>query len=649
MSSASSIRVLLVDVDREAANRLARMLHRHHPELELQAVGTVRAALDLLGRAQAGERGWDAIVCTAGKRHPDGIELARSLSESARRVPCLLLGDAGDLETAVEGIKVGASDFLVRNAQLVRHLPPRLRQAIDRMRVRQRHEMLLPALDALPDTVLVADTAGIILAASRACGPMFGLAEDELAGKSFNSLLELGEDHPLRAEIDALGPGASLQRELPARRSDGRTFESLLTVVRTHAGEPLLLIIFRDITRWREIQEQMVQHERLSALGELVSGVAHELNNPLTAILGFAQLTLGTPELPEKVRRSLRTILDQALRSERIVQNLLTFARNHKPEKRLLGINGVLESTVSLLDYHLRVDNIQVVRDLEPELPKIMADYHQLQQVFLNLINNAHQAMAMARQGTQIVLRTRSQEGWVRVEISDDGPGIPQEALPSIFDPFFTTKPAGVGTGLGLSLCYGTVSEHGGRIHARSQKGQGATFIVELPASRDEVAAGTAPPTGEPEPARSGRRSVLVADDEDTILELIFQLVAAEGHRVVTARNGVQALQKMEQEPYDLLITDIKMPGCDGRRLYERWCALHPERARSVLITTGDTAGDSTRTFLRDTGLRYIQKPFDVRELMDLVRRILNELPGSPAAGESGVTNPVLAPAGGRP
>ncbi len=647
MPPSASIRALVVDADREAANRLARSLVRQHPELDLHPVGTVGAALDVLGRRSGGEREWDAVLCTVGRKHPEGLELVRRLCEGARRMPTLLIGEKEDIEAAIEGMKVGASDFLLRGPQLARHAGPRLRQAIDRMRTRRRQEMLLPALEAFPDTVLVADPQGLLLGASRACTTMFGLNEAELEGKPYEGLLDIGQGHPLPQEIRSLAPGAGLQREIQARRADGSVFEAHLTAVRSQGGEPLLLFTFKDITQGRELQEQLLQREKLSALGELISGVAHELNNPLTGVLGFSQLVMGHPDCPEKVRRDLRRIHEQAQRCERIVHNLLSFARKHRPEKRLLGVNGVLDSALALLDYQLHVENIRVVRDLETELPKTMADYHQLQQVFLNLINNARQAMVLAKKGGQLVVRTRSQDGWVRIEIADDGPGIPEELLPRIFDPFFTTKPKGIGTGLGLSLCYGMVSEHGGRIRARSRAGQGATFVVELPVRRSEAAS-------EPPEAGAGKtpqpvspRSVLVADDEEAIVELLYQVLSAEGHRVDTARSGDVALRKIENRDYDLLITDLRMPGCDGRRLCERWRSLHPERAGSVLLTTGDTLSDATRSFLEDSGVPHIEKPFDLKHLQDLIRSLLERTSPSPAGQEPEVAGSA-APAGER-
>ena len=473
--------------------------------------------------------------------------------------------------------------------------------------------------------VLLADASGRITTVGDTCSSIFGTSKEDLIGNPFTTLLVEPRGKPLREELQKLQPGRSLSWELTARRADGATFACELTAVRTQSRDSQLVLIFQDVTLTRELQEQLLQREKLSSLGQLISGVAHELNNPLTCVLGFSQLAMGHPNCPEKVRRDLTNVFNQAQRCEKIVQNLLSFARKHKPEKRWIGINGVLESTVALLDYQLRVSDIEVVMDLDPNLPKTMADYHQLQQVFLNLITNAQQAIEMAGKGGHLHLRTRSCGNRLRIEIADDGPGIPEKVLHRVFEPFFTTKPSGAGTGLGLSICYGVISEHGGCISAHSPGGRGTTFVLELPVLAPETSEEARPQAASQLPAHPGRRNLLVVDDEEIVLDLLFEVLTAEGHRVDIARGGMVSLRKMEKEAYDLLITDMRMPGCDGPKVLERWQRLYPERARSVLVITGDLENPETREFIERSGLRYMTKPFQVGELEQTVRSILNE------------------------
>ncbi|HXI03706.1 MAG TPA: ATP-binding protein, partial [Candidatus Saccharimonadales bacterium] len=369
-----------------------------------------------------------------------------------------------------------------------------------------------------------------------------------------------------------------------------------------------------------EAQSQLVQAEKMSAVGLLVSGVAHELNNPLAGVVGFSQLLLKE-DVAERVRRGLERINKEAERCKKIVQNLQTFARKHKPEKDYIGINGILESCIDLRAYQLRVDNIKVVADLDPALPKTMADFHQLQQVFINIMVNAQQAMVAQSSGGTLTLRTRTDGGQIRVEMRDSGPGIPEEILPRLFDPFFTTKEVGQGTGLGLSICYGIIEEHRGRIYARNAPDGGAIFVVEIPViAAEEKARPQAPEldaSGAEEPLRPA--NILVVDDELTIIDILFQVLKADGHRVDTALSGTAALRKIERERYDVIISDLKMPGMSGQQLYEQVRRRDEALARRIVFSTGDTVSDDTRSFLESSGNRYLQKPFE----LDTIRRIV--------------------------
>jgi two-component system NtrC family sensor kinase len=270
------------------------------------------------------------------------------------------------------------------------------------------------------------------------------------------------------------------------------------------------------------------------------------------------------------------------------------------------------------------VENVRVVTDLEPDLPKTMVDFHQLQRVFLNIIINAHQAMASrgGGGGGELILRTRQRNGRILVEIADSGPGIAPENLGRVFDPFFTTKEVGQGTGLGLSICYGIVHEHGGRLSARNRPGGGAVFAIELP-----VIEPPAGPTDEEEerPGAEGRTSerknILVVDDETTILEILYHVLKADGHRIDTAMSGTTAWRKIQDEPYDLIISDLKMPGMSGQELYAKVRQLDPTLAGRIIFATGDVLSDETQGFLSESGNSVIQKPFE----LEVVRKVVNE------------------------
>ncbi len=372
-----------------------------------------------------------------------------------------------------------------------------------------------------------------------------------------------------------------------------------------------------------EAQSKLVQAEKMSAVGLLVSGVAHELNNPLAGVVGYSQLLLKA-NAEERVRRGLEKINREAERCKKIVQNLQTFARKHKPQKDYVGINGILDSTLELRAYQLKVDNISVETDFDADLPKTMADFHQLQQVFLNIIINAHQAMVTAGRKGALTLRTRRKGNDLVVEIEDNGPGIPQENLGKIFDPFFTTKEVGQGTGLGLSICYGIIEEHRGRISVRNGPGGGAIFTVVLPVLEpepDRIPAADEP--AEKEGAPAGRRNILVVDDELAIIDILYQVLRMDGHRVDTALNGTVALRKIEKEQYDVIISDLKMPGMGGRELYERIRETNLDLARRIIFSTGDVVSSDTREFLEKSGNNYLQKPFDTEAIRRIVRSVM--------------------------
>jgi two-component system, NtrC family, sensor kinase len=270
--------------------------------------------------------------------------------------------------------------------------------------------------------------------------------------------------------------------EVRTRRKDGSIFWSALTSIPTTGadGEQQLITVSQDVTDRKEMAQQLIMADRLASIGELVAGIAHELNNPLTTVIGFSQLLVE--QIPDDdSREELKIVNNEAQRAAKIVKNLLTFGRKHAPTKQECQINTIIEEVLQLRAYEHKVNNIEVIADLSPELPETLCDHFQLQQVFLNLVINAEFFMIEENGHGTLTIKTEVDENVIRISIKDDGPGIPPENLLKIFDPFFTTKDVGKGTGLGLSICHGIVSEHGGTIKANSQPGQGAEFVIELP------------------------------------------------------------------------------------------------------------------------------------------------------------------------
>ncbi len=377
------------------------------------------------------------------------------------------------------------------------------------------------------------------------------------------------------------------------------------------------------MARLKLTQAQLVQSEKLAGIGEFVAGVTHELNNPLTSVIGFAELMQNT-ELEPGQKRHLDFIVKSARRCQKIVQSLLSFARQHKPERKVVNVHDLIEAAIEILAYQMRTSNIKVTTCFEAALPKVMGDAHQLQQVFLNIINNARQAIEEFRKQGEITITTSTANGKVRVEIKDSGPGIAQENLKRIFDPFFTTKKVGKGTGLGLSLCYGIVQEHTGTINVTSQVGEGTTFAIELPPAPANAVQTQTDFARRATGTFNGRgKRVLVVDDEEPIVALVRDALSQTGVDLDVAHDGETALQQMRLNTYDVAICDWRMPGMNGQQVYEHLRTFDARAADRMIFVTGDVVNEKTQSFIREHGNLSLGKPFTLNEIRDAVRQVI--------------------------
>ena len=374
----------------------------------------------------------------------------------------------------------------------------------------------------------------------------------------------------------------------------------------------------------RDLYQQLLQAEKMAALGQTISGVAHELNNPLATILNWAERLAERP-LDEPTRRGIDVILGESERAARIVRNLLTFARKRQSTRAMIDLNQVVRETLTLRSYDQRVMNICVVTALASGLPQVFADAHQIQQVLLNLIINAEQAMLSAHGRGSLVIRTWHDvdRDSVVLEVTDDGPGVPAEMSNKIFDPFFTTKEVGQGTGLGLTVAYAIVQEHGGRIRVTSPAGGGASFVVEMPVSGYEIPGKTSKPSVPSMEAVRGA-AVLLVEDERALATAVAEALTDTGLAVDHAGDGEEALSRVRNKTYDVVICDLKMPRVDGMTLYRAMAAATPALARRVIFVTGDVAGTDAERFLEDSGCRWLAKPFRLADLLRAVRDTLS-------------------------
>jgi two-component system NtrC family sensor kinase len=429
----------------------------------------------------------------------------------------------------------------------------------------------------------------------------------------------------LRDHAEAVGGGDFSRRaEVSSRDQCGElavAFNRMTGSVKTSREQ-----LEKTVEKLKAGQDQLIQSEKLSGIAEFVSGVAHELNNPLTSVMGFSEL-LQQSDLQEQQRRYLDVIFKSAKRCTKIVQSLLSFARRHAPERKVVCVNEIVGSAVEILQSQMRAASIEVVTQFDPRLPATEVDPHQMQQVFLNIINNAGQAMEGRQVPGVLRITTESANGRVRLTFKDNGPGIAPENLKRIFNPFFTTKEVGKGTGLGLSLCYGIVSEHGGTVTVRSNLGDGASFIIELPVANavPQASEKSGAPAPAPEPAApegEGRR-ILVIDDEDLILQMIREVLTRNGYQVDVALDGESALRRLGQYHYDLALCDWKMPGLNGREVFERLLASNPEMSRRLIFITGDAVSGQIREFLRERDKICLSKPFSLGEFRSALNRVI--------------------------
>lgn len=420
---------------------------------------------------------------------------------------------------------------------------------------------------------------------------------------------------------------------LRLRRVDG----SSMWIEVTARAEPLassstlrVEATMRDVTERKKLQDQsrdlyqqLSQAERLAALGQTMSGVAHELNNPLATILACAE-RLASRRLDEQTRRDLDAIHNAAERAARIVRNLQTFARKRHTTRTTVDLNQVVRETLALRAYEQRAANVAIIDAMAAGLPPVFADPHQIQQIVLNLVINAEQAMLSSHGRGTLILRTWQdpERDAVVLEVNDDGPGVPEEVQTKIFDPFFTTKAVGKGTGLGLTVAYAIAQEHGGRISVGSTPGRGASFFLELPVSGASMRLSDPAPANPLPDVPKGTR-VLVVEDEHALGEAVAAALADEGFRPDRAADGEEALARLRERHYDVIICDLKMPKVDGMAFFREISAKMPHVARRLIFVTGDVAGTEAERFLEESGCRWVPKPFRLRDLVRVARETL--------------------------
>lgn len=557
-----------------------------------------------------------AVDDLAGRLEEAGLPVPPDVSGSWCIVPLV----AKTRVTGAVAVRSGARELHAADLALLKALAAQAGVALESARLVDLHDdgrrSWQEVVDALDLAICIVDRSGRIRRANRSFAELVGVPPATLVGRPWTAFAPPDWAAELGGIIDA----AAADRTVMLRAGE-RTYE-VAAIPISEADRSAVVVLFDDRTEERRLQDQLVQSEKMSAVGQLIAGIAHDLNNPLASVVGFADFLSELPDVPAHLREPLSVIREEAERASGIVKNLLGFARKQERQRRAVAIDGLLEATFVLLRNQLLAHRVDARVEIEPDIPPVDIDPNQIQQVFVNLINNAQQAIASTgRPGVVTVAARRTAEG-VAVEVRDDGPGMSAELASRVFDPFFTTKAEGEGTGLGLSISVGIVKEHGGRITLSTEEGRGATFTVHLPRTATEAAPDSARPAVR---ASVPALRVLVVDDEPHILHYMRATLEAWGHEVATATDGDEGLARAAAEPFDLVISDLRMPRLGGREFYEELSRRDPSAARRLVFSTGDTVRGDTLRFLETLDRPYLHKPFSLTELRSLLASVTRE------------------------
>jgi PAS domain S-box-containing protein len=507
-------------------------------------------------------------------------------------------------------------------------------------RLYQQQEFARRLIEGFPDLIFVADTAGRYTFVSPRVKDILGYEPEETREMELGGRTHVEDRAALLSLFAEVVAGrqnfASLEVRVRNKQGEWRRLRCHFSPFFTEAGKiDGVIMSGRDVTDLKRLEEQLIQAEKLAAMGQMLAGVAHELNNPLTAILGVTELLRDGADVEDNTKRQLDLTHRQARRAARIVQNLLEFSRPAAPQKKPVDVNSLIERTLQLHEHSLRRNNIEVDYEPHVDLPPVIGDANQLIQVFLNLVSNAEQAIREVRENGRIQIRVGRIGGHISVTFQDDGVGILPESLPRLFDPFYTTKRPGGGTGLGLSICMSIVREHGGSIDVETLPAGGSAFTVYLPVAPAEALAPVAVESGghsaaevrPPSDFLKGR-SILVLDDEESIRDLLDEGLSAQGMRVDCAASPQEAVALAQRRTYDVLLCDLNLSAggftAGGQQAAEQILSASGAGKPEVIFMTGDLVDSSDP---KPGQPHRLQKPFRVSDVLVAIRAVLSASP----------------------
>lgn len=598
--------------------------------------------------ARLAEGGFDIVLTDFNILGYEGLQVLEAVRLKDPKLPVVIVTGTGSEEIAVESLRRGATDYVIKSPAHIRRLPDTIHAAMERKRMegerlnmeealRETNAALQGLIQASPLAIISVDMDANITSWNRAAEAIFGWRENDVIGRRLPFLVEETEDSS-RALRNVLLKGNPMPAaETVWRHKDGTPVRVSLSaaLMRDRQGRPSgAMTLVADVTERRNLEDQLRQSQKLEAVGRLAGGLAHDFNNILTAIAGFAELTLLKLPAADPLARNVEEILTAANQASALTRQLMAFSRKQVLEPRVLDLNAVITGLEPMLR-RLIGEDVDLITRLEPDLGAIRADPNHVEQIILNLAINAREAMP---EGGRLMIDTTDvdlDEAYTRVHVgarpgphvmlavSDTGFGMDAETQAHIFEPFFTTKERGRGSGLGLSTVYGIVKQTGGSIRVYSEPSRGTTFRLYFPRIRGKIEA--IPRIEVDETPPTGTETVLLVEDDAMVRRVTREMLEGAGYTVIEAREGQEALEMVRTHTgvIDLMITDVVMPRMSGRETADRLTALRP--TMKILYVSGYTDDAIVHHGLLEPGLAFLQKPFSRIVLTRKVREVLDQ------------------------
>jgi two-component system cell cycle sensor histidine kinase/response regulator CckA len=591
--------------------------------------------------SEAGRDGFDILLVDCRLPDMEGKRFIELLAERDLAIPFVIMTGKGDEEIAVEMMKMGAEDYIVKEEGLEERIPSEILSVLaDVARkksegaLRRSEEQFRAFFENCPDYCFIVSGGGIVIDANEEAIDELGFDAGEIIGQRLSILFTeecKGVASRIMAGLPDTGKVKDAELEIRTKSGTGKTIQLNAVACNAENGEiTQSIVLMKDMSEHKLLEKQLLFSQKLEAIGELAGGIAHDFNNIITVIRSYSELLMMNEEIPPTLKHDLEEIYEAAGKAATLTRQLLAFGKKQVLRPQPVNLNQLILDLDKML---VRVigEQIKLSVKLAPGLPQTLADPGQIEQAILNLVLNARDAMPdggeivisseIVHLDEELVHQGRREGDYIVLTVKDTGAGIQGEALPHIFEPFFTTKETGKGTGLGLSVVYGIVSQHNGWIDVRSEPGSGTVFTAYLPVTNEQVAVSDVPPQAMEESLPCGKR-ILVVEDESSVRNFITKILENNGFTVLQARDGEEAIDLFAGKinEVDLLFSDVVLPGISGLRLAENFRAINPDL--KVLFTSGYIDRKSGTDQISERNLFFLAKPYTVNEVMGAIRRI---------------------------